>query len=286
MTEPERVIPFDRLPSGFAERIEDPPGDPVEPRPAATIALLRPGDAGPEVLLMRRSRSAGFVPGAYVFPGGTVDREDAEADLLARLEGLDPDAAASRLGLPADHDPPPVGFWVAAIREAFEETGILVGRSEEGGFPATAASEPGVDAFRRRVLDDEEVFPDVLDALGCRMDGGAVEYIAHWITPVPEPRRYDTRFFAAAVPPGSEAVVDRREMTDALWVTPAEGLRRLEEGTLPMIFPTIKTLESLQGFTSPEDAVRVFSGREIPAILPRLVRTDDGVGTVIPNDLC
>jgi len=285
VSEPQRVIPFDRLPAGFAERIEDPPDEPSEPRPAATVVLLRPGPRGPELLLTRRSRTAGFVPGAYVFPGGTVDGEDAEADLVARIDGVDAGEAATRLGVPPDHDPPPLGFWVAAIREAFEETGILVGRAEDGGFPPAAASDPGVEALRLRVLDDEEVFPDVLDAMGCRMDGGAVEYIAHWITPLPEPRRYDTRFFAAAVPGGSEAIVDPREMTDAVWLTPAEGLRRLEEGSLPMIFPTIKTLESLRGFASPEEILDHFSGRAIPEILPRLVRTEDGVGTVIPNDL-
>lgn len=284
MSGPEHVIPFSRLPQGFAEKVENPPDDPAPPRPAATVALLRPGEGAPEVLLVRRSRTAGFVPGAYVFPGGTVDREDADGDLLVRLHGLDPAEAASTLGVPHDHEPSAIGFWIAAIREAFEETGILVGRRRDGGFPPTAADEPEVDRLRRRVLDDEDAFPDVLDAMRCRMDGDMMVYIGHWITPVVEPRRYDARFFAAAVPRESEAVVDPREMTDAVWLTPANAVRRFEEGALPMIFPTIKTLESLRGFPGPLEALEAFAGREIPSILPRLVRTDEGVGSVIPDD--
>lgn len=297
MSEPEDVIPYERLPEGFAERVEDPPEDPAEPRPAATIVLLRSGPApgdpiprperdgpppGLEVLLVRRSRSAGFVPGAYVFPGGTVDRDDASADLLERLDGLDEEDAARRLGLPGA-DPPAVAYYVAALREAFEETGVLVGRTDAGRSPPGGRDDPRVEACRQRVLEDEESFPDVLDQLGCTMDGRAVEYIAHWITPVAEPRRYDTRFFAAAVPAGSRAVVDAREMTDALWISPAGALERHRRDELPMIFPTIKTLESLRGYRSPGGALTAFRSREIPTIVPRLVRTPEGIGSVIPD---
>lgn len=308
MCEPHEVIPLDRLPESFVRRVENPPENPPEARPAATIALLRPrgevggedpdgvaapgkapdGDApapegaasGVEVLLLRRSRSAGFVPGAWVFPGGRVDREDAQPPLLERLHGLDPDRAGERLGVGPDHDPPAAGFWVAAIREAFEETGILVGRHERGGFPPTAAEDPAVDDLRRSVLDDEDAFPRVLDILGCGMDAGAVEYVAHWITPVAEPRRYDTRFFAGVVPPGRRAVIDEREMTDARWLTPEAALDGHRSGRLPMIFPTVRTLKSLRGFPTPQAVLDAFSERSIPTILPRMVRTDEGVGIV------
>ena len=91
-----------------------------------------------------------------------------------------------------------------------------------------------------------------LDGLGARLDGTAIEYIAHWITPEAEPRRYDTRFFAAIVPPKSEPSPDPREMTDAVWLAPAEALARHEAGRLPMIFPTIRTLEGLSTFDTPD----------------------------------
>lgn len=281
MSEPERVIPFDRLPEGYAESLDEPPDEPTRPRPAATVVLLRPGPEGPEALLLRRSRSAGFVPGAYVFPGGRVDRDDATPALVDRLEGLDSGSAARRLGLAPDADPPAVAYYVAALREAFEETGLLVGRTPNGP-PPPAAGHPEIERLRDRILKDEDAFPEVLDRMDARMDGSAVEYIAHWITPVVEPRRYDTRFFAAAVPAGSPSVVDPREMTDAVWLTPDAALVRHEQGRLPMIFPTIKTLESLRGHATPNEVLEAFGERRIPAIRPRLVKTDEGVGTVIP----
>jgi len=281
VTAPDHVVPWDRLPDGFAGRLEAPPDEPAEPRPAATIALIRPGSEGVEVLLLRRSRTAGFVPGAWVFPGGRVDGDDATPALLQRLEGLDADGAARRLALPPDADPPAVAYFVAAVREAFEETGILVGRTAEGP-PPTAARDPEVDGLRERILDDEDAFPEALDRMGASIDGGAVEYIAHWITPEVEPRRYDTRFFAAAVPAGSASVVDPREMTDAVWLEPEEALARHREGRMPMIFPTLHTLERLRGHRDPDELLASFGARSIPTILPRLVRTEEGLGTVIP----
>jgi len=277
MSDPDSVIPFDRLPAGFAETLDHPPEDPVEPRPAATIVLMRDGSDGLEVLLLRRNRRSGFVPGAYVFPGGRVDREDGSPELLERLEGLTAEAAAARLKAP-DQDPPAASFYVAALREAFEETGILVGVDADRRPPPTAAEDEGVDAVRDDLMEDRVGFVEALDGLGCRLDGQAVEYVAHWITPVVEPRRYDTRFFAAGVPSDAEPVIDPREMTDGVWLTPAAALARNGEGTLPMVFPTVKTLERLARYESVEEALYALADRDVPAILPRLVTTSTGVG--------
>ncbi|MDP2957346.1 MAG: hypothetical protein Q8N53_13055 [Longimicrobiales bacterium] len=272
------VVPFDQLPDRFAESVAHPPEHPVAPRPAATIVLLRDSGGGPEVLLLRRNRSAGFVPGAHVFPGGRVDRSDASEALVARLDGLDAAAAARRLELPGG-DPPALAYYLAALREAFEETGILVAHDGDGRAPGTAAEDPAVDALRDDLMEERITFEGALDRLGCRLDGAAVEYLAHWITPEPEPRRYDTRFFAAKVRPGDDAVVDPREMTDAVWITPTAALRRLREGTLPMVFPTIHTLEDLERFRSVDAILSDLRGRRIPTILPRLVITPTGIGT-------
>ena len=289
MSDADFTIPKESLPPGFAESLGEPPGQVVEPKPAATIVLLREGGSvsggappsgdspGLEVLLLRRVRSSGFVPGAWVFPGGRVDRDDASADLVARLEGLTADGAANRLGLLPGSDPPALAYYIAAIREAFEETGILVGHSSDGA-PRTAAEDAEVRQLRQRLLEDEGSFPLVLDQLGCRLDAAAVEYVAHWITPEAEPRRYDTRFFAAAVPAGAESLHHTREMSDSRWISPSEALRRNREGALPMVFPTIKTLMALEGFSRPTDVLQAFRGREIKAILPTLVSTPTGVG--------
>jgi 8-oxo-dGTP pyrophosphatase MutT (NUDIX family) len=283
MPEPESVIPFDALPPRFAETLENPPARPVEPRPAATIVLLREGDAGTEVLLLRRNRRSGFVPGAYVFPGGRVDGSDADDELLARVDGLSPEAAAERLSH-ADDEPPAIAFYLAALREAFEETGILVGHHEDGKHPPTAAESPEVDALRDDLMEDRITFAQALDRMECRIEGTAVAYLAHWITPEVEPRRYDTRFFAAAVPRGAEAIIDPREMTDALWLTPSDALDRNDEGRLPMVFPTIKTLERLARYDGVDDTLRELRRRDVPAILPRLVTTPTGVGMELDEE--
>jgi len=225
--------------------------------PAATVVLMRDSVAGLEVLLLRRNRRAGFVPGAYVFPGGRVDAADAAPDALARLDGLTAERAAERLDLP-DGDPPAIAYYVAALREAFEETGILVG----GG------AHDEVALVREELLEDRIIFAEALARLDRRVSAGALEYLAHWITPVREPRRYDTRFFAARVPEGAEPVIDAREMTHALWVTPGAGVRGAREGELPMILPTVRTLEQLAAFDSAAEVLQALPRLTVPTILP------------------
>lgn len=281
--EPDHVIPWKNLPERFARSLDEPPADPAPPRAAATVALLRPAPTGLQVLLLQRNRKTGFVPGAFVFPGGRVDSADGDPALLERTDGLSAAEAARRLDLEESASPSPAAYFVAAAREAFEETGILVGTRTDGR-PPPVAGEPRVRELRDHLLEDRWSFSQVLDELGCRIDGGAIEYIAHWITPEAEPRRYDTRFFAAAVPEGARALHDPREMLGAEWLSPRQALERNLRGELPMVFPTIRTLESLAGFHSPVEALETFSGLEIPSILPRLVKTPDGVGIRVPDE--
>jgi 8-oxo-dGTP pyrophosphatase MutT (NUDIX family) len=255
-------IPRERLPPGFAERLGEPVAEPAETRPAATVVLARDGDAGLEVLLLRRARSSGFVPGAYVFPGGRVDEQDADPRVTGRLAGLDPAAGG-----------PGPAYLVAAVREAFEETGLLL-----------VEGDPDADAlrgWRGRLLAGEVDFAAVLEALDARIAAGRMAYLAHWITPEAEPRRYDTRFFLAAVPAGSRAAPDPREMTDAVWLAPAAALDRFQAGTLPMVFPTVRTLQTLAAFTDAAGAIAALQRREVAPVLPRLVRTARGVGIVV-----
>lgn len=282
MSRDDFVIPFERLPDGFARTLEHPPAVPVDPRPAATIALLRDGPEGMEVLLVRRARHAGFVPGAWVFPGGRVDGSDASPAAVDLLADLTPEAAADRLAL-RDADPPAIAYYLAALREAFEETGILVGERPDGSAPPTAAEDEGVDEVREELMQDRIGLAEVLQRLDCRIDGDAVEYIAHWITPEPEPRRYDTRFFAAKVPAAATALVDPREMTDARWLTPGRTLDRLDAGLLPMVFPTIKTIEQLSAYDSADAALDGIGRLDVRTILPTLVVTPTGVGLRIDD---
>ncbi|MGB1656178.1 MAG: NUDIX hydrolase [Longimicrobiales bacterium] len=279
----EFVIPFENLPDGFAETIEDPPDVPVEPRAAATIVLLRDGAEDMEILLMRRSRKAGFAPGAYVFPGGRVDTSDALPSVVSLLDDLDPDTARQRL----EHngEPPAIAYYLAALREAFEETGIMVGLREDGSAPPTAAEDPDVDEIRDALMGDRIGFHEAIERLGCRIAGDAIEYIAHWITPEPEPRRYDTRFFAAKVRAGATAIIDPREMTDALWLSPGDALARLDRGELPMVFPTIKTIEALSRYDSADEALEGYGAEPVRTILPTLVVTPTGIGLEIDEEV-
>lgn len=280
----EFTIPYERLPEDFAGRLDCPPAAPVEPLPAATVVLLRAGRWGGtlNILLLRRTRSAGFVPGAYVFPGGRVDAEDAAPALLARVQGLSPERAAARLELP-DGEPPAIAYYVAAVREAFEETGILIAVDTNGEPAPCAAGNPAVAQLRRALLAGERSFTEVLHGLDLRIAGHALEYIAHWITPEGEPRRYDTRFFAAAVPGDREVSLHRPELVDAVWCSPAEALERHRRGELPMIFPTLRTLESVARYGSPQEVLAAFRDVRIPTVRPRLVRGESGLSIEIPE---
>lgn len=268
MADDERAfeIPASWLPAGFADRLGSPPPRPVKARPAATVVLLRDAAAALEVLLLRRDRGAAFVPGAYVFPGGRVDPDDADQSLLARVQGVDAEPAAE--------------YWVAAAREAFEEAGVLLARRADGEWAAAAATDPRVAGWRERLLAHQAGLGDALADLEASLDLRDVVYCAHWITPEAEPRRYDTHFFAAELPARREVGFDRREMTDAVWLTPSLALERFRAGRLPMVFPTVRTLESLARFHSVAEALDRLRDEPVRPVLPRLVRTAGGVGII------
>jgi recombination protein RecT len=262
-------IPEDRLPPGFVDSIMETPSRPATPRPAATTMLLRDGDGGPEILLMRRHRSSGFVPGAWVFPGGRVDAADSGPALYERIRGLPRSPV------------PDVGYWTAALRELFEETGVLLARGADDEWVADSTSNRRLAALRHDLMEGSATMLDILESLGATLDAGGTVHAAHWITPVVEARRYDTHFFAATLPEGRTASADAREMTEAAWLTPAAALARFEQGTLPMVFPTVKTLESLRGFGTVEHVLDTLRHRPVEPILPRLVRTPGGVAIVV-----
>ncbi|HEX7119378.1 MAG TPA: hypothetical protein VF212_11350 [Longimicrobiales bacterium] len=266
------VIPRDRLPEGFAERIDHPPSEPAPTRPAATVVLLRDGADGPEILLLRRHRSSGFVPGAFVFAGGRVDDADGDPRLLDRVDGLDGRA-----------EPAPA-FWMAAVREAFEEAGVLLARDADGRAVPDSGRDPALAEWREALLSERASLHELLEARELRLALGDVVYCAHWITPVAEPRRYDTRFFLARLPDGCDACIDEREMTEAVWITAADALARFRAARLPMVFPTVATIESLAPYRSVAEALDAFRGRPVEPVLPRLVRTAEGVTIVVDGD--
>lgn len=211
---------------------------PLTPRPAATTMLLRDGADGLEVLLLLRSHRSVFVPGAHVFPGGAVEAADADPHPLA--PGSPDDVTASaRLGL----DEGGLAFWVAAIRETYEESGLLLADGPVEALPA---------ATRRHVDRGGLPFAEPLREHGLELRLGDLRYFGHWITPAGAPRRYTTRFFVAAAPAGQEASPDDAEAVDHEWVRPSVALDRFAAGDWELILPTERSLVALADFATTE----------------------------------
>lgn len=223
-------------------------------RDAATVMLVRDGDAGMEVFLLRRNVELDFVAGAYVFPGGAVDDADRHADLEPICDGRSDEQASGLLGVPSGG----LAFWVAAIRECFEEAGVLLARRRDGAVvsfsdPATAHRFAG---YRDALHDGSERLVEICRREELRLTTDHIHYFSHWITPVGPPRRYDTRFFVAAAPAEQEPLHDGSETTASTWVRPADALARHEADELELILPTIRSLESLATFETTADLLR------------------------------
>ena len=206
--------------------------EPAPLRPAATVLLLRDGTGpdgqpGTEVLMTRRSMSASFAPGAYVFPGGGIDAADAAAHGLARHRPQQDGTALTQA--------------VAAIRESFEELGILLAYHADGRM---------ADAGTVAALDRNAPLLDQCCAQGLQLAADQVFVLAHWITDRDLPRRFDVPFLVARVPAGQEPVADETEQFEPVWVRPADALARHAAGQFFLIFPTIRTLERLQNYAS------------------------------------
>jgi 8-oxo-dGTP pyrophosphatase MutT (NUDIX family) len=254
--------------------------------PAATVMLVRDGVGGLEVFMLRRALGASFAGGVYVFPGGRVDAGDHAAELEAICDALDDGQASARLGI----DRGGLAYWVAAIRECFEEAGVLLARpvdSDDAIRFDDPSTEQRFDAARRAVHSGDRSLVDLCAGEGLRLITGLVQYVSHWITPIGEPKRFDTRFFLALAPPAQVPLHDDSETIASLWVTPREALNRGAAGELHLYPPTIRNLEFLDQHPSAELALA--AGAAIgspPAIMPRLRYGDDGrfLGIALPDD--
>lgn len=252
-------------------------------RDAATVMLVRDGQSGLEVFMLRRNLNSDFVGGAYVFPGGAVDTEDRHADLERVSRGRSDDQASNLLGL----DRGGLAFWVAAIRESFEEAGVLLATDDTGAVVSFADPEVAarfaihrkeVDSGARRLIEVCEIEDLVLAV-------DQIHYFSHWITPEGAPRRYDTRFFVCAEPPEQVPLHDDRETIANLWIKPEEALRLHRAGEFDLIFPTIKSLETISTFARAADLLAAAAAiEEVPTILPRISDDGHGVRILLPGD--
>lgn len=256
---------------------------PVVLRDAATVLILRDGADGLEVFMLRRNLNSDFVGGAYVFPGGAVDPEDREVDLEAICVGRTDADASRRLGIDAGG----LAYWVAAIRESFEEAGVLLAYGADGSIvDLDEASSVDRWAVHRKAVDDGSLrLVDLCAAEGLRLAVDGMHYFGHWITPEGAPRRYDTRFFLAAAPENQTPLHDDHEVIANEWLRPADGIARVEAGELTMMPPTIASLRAISRFATAADALAAATEiTDVPTILPRVIAVDGGVRIVMPGD--
>jgi 8-oxo-dGTP pyrophosphatase MutT (NUDIX family) len=233
-------------------------------RLAATILLLRDSAGGPEVFMMQRPGGVDF-PDLHVFPGGKVDEGDFVPDLL---EGLTERVADASLGVEAGG----LRYWVAAIRECFEECGVLLAYRD--GALIRWSSDDEIERFngyRQQLIDAELTMLEVCRRERLRLAADRVHYFSHWLTPEVAPRRFDTRFFIAAMPANQQTIAHAWETADDEWVRPADALQAYEDGRWQMISPTLTTLGSIAGFA------------DVAAILRAV--TEDGDVTAVTDEL-
>ena len=243
-----------------------PPAVPI--LPAATILLVR-DDPAFEVLMVKRHHQIDFVPGALVFPGGKTHAGDHDPEWRDRVLGWD---AA---------EPHKRALRIAAIREAYEETGILLCRRPGG---ATFGGDERAARARAEIENGSRSFLDLVAELGVKLDLSALSVFARWITLAVVPKRFDTWFYIAAAPSDQLAQCDGRETVDAEWIEPSEALRLGELGERKVIFPTRMNLTLLAQAGGAADAVERAKARTLVTVEPKVVDGPEGRTLVIPPD--
>src|ERR1700761_4566760 len=253
--------------------------DAVAPRPASTVLLLRDSAAGGsgneiEVFMMVRHYQIDFSSGALVFPGGSVDAGDkgiiARPELYSGGDGLD-EAALS--------------FRIAAIRETFEESGILVARPRGTTSLIGGGRAAEIEAsYRTALCEGKTSFLDVIAETGVSLALDELVPYAHWITPEGMPKRFDTWFFLAAAPPEQLGAHDGRESTDSIWVSPREALAGGESGRFKLPFPTTRNLIRLGKQPDVRAALADMQGKPIVTVMPVMTRLNGGRQLRIPRE--
>jgi 8-oxo-dGTP pyrophosphatase MutT (NUDIX family) len=253
----------------------------ANPRPAATVVMLRDGPAGPEVFLVRRHEGMPFMGGAHVFPGGRVDAADYDAT-VAWCDGVD--HAAQQLGTLNPHDA--MAYHVAAVRELFEEAGVLLARDAAGRFVslAGAAARERFKQYRKEVHSGSASVRRIVEREHLRLALDSLVLFAHWVTPPIDARQFDTRFFLSPVPPDQAPVHDEAETTHSAWLTPAAAIAQCQAQEIVLPPPTWTTLRELEPFATVEEAVAWARVRRVVRRQPELVEREGRRMLVMPGD--
>lgn len=250
----------------------------VSPRPAAAIVLLRERpQGGIETFMVRRHVRSEFVPDVYVFPGGSVKAGDHEAEAA-------PDLCLPPTGNHLGETTLGAGLRAAAIRELFEEAGVLLA-GRDGQLLALSGEDVARFAeYRRRLQQNEATLAAIAQAEGLTLATHRLTYFAHWITPSVMPKRFDTFFFIAAAPGDQQAAHDQLETTAGAWIAPKDALAHSQQGDFPLVFATVHQLEALSVFESIADAEARLRDQPVPVIMPRAALRDGGVVIRLPGE--
>ena len=236
--------------------------------PAATLLVIRDGSAGLEVFMIRRHDNMAFMSGAFVFPGGKTDAQDEDLRLLELCDGLDDDLSVYR---------------VAAVREAFEECGVLLARRDGENALVSGKDLDVLQPWRDRLHKGEASLYDFLTAEGLRLACDLLVRFAHWITPAITHRRFDTQFFLVPAPAGQLLEHDGHESVDSLWIRPQDAVQGAKDGTHNIIFPTLCNLQKLDMSATVAEAIAAASSDEILEVLPRREKRGDDYFLVLPE---
>jgi 8-oxo-dGTP pyrophosphatase MutT (NUDIX family) len=261
-------------------RMNDPAKpDPKALRNAATVMLLRDHGGALEVFMMKRTSRASFASGMYVFPGGAVDAEDSGTDLARHCDGLTDAEASERLGIASGG----LAYWIAAVRECFEEAGVLLARDVRLDDPVVA------ERFRvhqHAVHGRERRFAEICKDEDLTLSLADIKYVAHWITPRAESRRFDTRFFVTRSPAGQKALHDDNELVDSEWITPPAALARVESNEFMMLPPTIAMLEFIAPHATVDSAMGAAQAVGTPPTIQPVAIMDGTrfVDLILPDD--
>lgn len=254
---------------------------PAVPRPAATVMLVRDGADAVEVFMMKRNVGGAFA-GLHVFPGGKVDATDHAEELEAICDGLTDAEASAILGVERGG----LAYWVACIRECFEEAGVLLARDGQGNICDAGADGAELAQCRQQLRDNAMDMAQLAQRLGVTLAADALAYASHWITPAIEKRRFDTRFFVAKAP-RQAASHDGEELVDSLWINPGKALEEHRLGALNLILPTIRNLEGIDGFATSAELLAEKAKNDadsVPTILPKFVKIDGTWQGLLPGD--
>ena len=254
----------------------------VQPRMASAVMLLRDRPAGQdiEVFMVRRVIQSDFMPNVYVFPGGSVSQDDYATEVAGEV-------CAPVVTLPADpegHTMAGNGVRAAAIRELFEEAGVLLAYRDGEILPIPEDQVAHFDRYRQAFQQRQGSLEEMARTERLVLATDRLGYFAHWITPEGMPKRFDTHFFVTTAPAEQQAAHDRLETSEGIWIAPSEALARFERDEFPLVFATIYQLRELAAFDSVQAALDYCTTHRVPTRIPVLVQEDGKARVFLQED--